>query len=336
MTTFDTMMEMQVSPSESHADLTASPLDDAQLHNAMRQPLASVESLLAQATVSPAAAADLAYRCIHAAETPQAQTDANAVIALLARVADICAGTLGESHPAAGALRCRLGDLLLAEQQAEQARQQYEIVLAAHRPSILGDSAIIARALSGLGDALRAERKYVAALMCLQRALRRQSELHGAHPATAQTHTRLGALWFEQGRHTQARFHFQEALAIREATLGPRDPATAQSLHNLGVTLSALGDLRSARVCLAQALAIREDRLGRAHLTTAQSLEALSRVLADLGDDESAQYCRERAAALYRAQEGYQQTVRATAAAADRQPQRRGGARWMNLFRRNV
>lgn len=332
--TTDTMTEPPGATPDSHAALMALSSHDAPPHDALlRTPL---ETLLAPASTSPAAAAELAYRCLHTADTPQAQADPEATIALLARVADICAETLGESHPATGALRCRLGDLLLAEQQAEEARQQYEVVLAAHRPSVLGDSAIIARALSGLGDALRVERKYTAALMCLQRALRRQSDLHGAHPATAQTHTRLGALWFEQGRYAQARFHFQEALAIRETTLGPRDPATAQSLHNLGVTLAALGDLRSARVCLAQALAIREDRLGRAHLATAQSLEALSRVLADLGDDESAQYCRERAAALYRAQAGSQRMVRAAVAAVERQPQRRGGARWMSLFRRNV
>jgi tetratricopeptide (TPR) repeat protein len=180
---------------------------------------------------------------------------------------------------------------------------------------------------------LRTERKYVAALTCLQRALRRQSEALGVHPATAQTHTRLGALWFEQQRYTTARFHFQEALAIREATLGPRDPATAQSLHNLGVTLAALGDLWSARVCLAQALAIREDRLGRTHLATAQSLEALSRVLADLGDDESAQYCLERAAALYRQRSGDGHPASA-AVAVQVSHWRCGGARWMNLLRR--
>jgi len=237
----------------------------------------SVKSLLALAAASPAAAAEVAQQCVHAVDAVQLSADPDAAIEFLVQVTDVCAGTLGETHPATGALRCRLGDLLLAERCLEQARQQYEIVLAAHRPNVLGDSDVIARALSGLGDVLRTERKYVAALMCLQRALRRQSETHSVHPATAQTHTRLGALWFEQQRYTTARFHFQEALAIREATLGPRDPAVAQSLHNLGVTLAALGDLRSARVCLAQALAIREDRLGRTHLATAQSLEALSR-----------------------------------------------------------
>ncbi len=330
----DTMTEMPVVMSDRHAALMTSPSDEAPQHEAML--LASCEPLLSQASTSPEAAADLAYRCLRATEMSQAQANPNATTALLWRVTDVCSGTLGEAHPAIGALRCHLGDLLLAERRVEEARQQYELVLAAHRPSVLGDSAIIARALSGLGDALRAERKYTAALMCLQRALRRQSELHNAHPATAQTHTRLGALWFEQGRYTQARFHFQEALAIREATLGPRDPATAQSLHNLGVTLAALGDLRSARVCLAQALAIREDRLGREHLVTAQSLDALSRVLADLGDEESAQYCRERAAALYRTQAANRRTDRETATTGERQSQRRGGARWMDLFRRDV
>jgi tetratricopeptide (TPR) repeat protein len=293
----------------------------------------SIESLLTLAAASPTAAAELAQQCVHAVDAVQLSADPDAAIEFLVQVTDVCAGTLGETHPATGALRCRLGDLLLAERCLEQARQQYEIVLAAHRPNVLGDSDVIARALSGLGDVLRTERKYVAALMCLQRALRRQSETHSVHPATAQTHTRLGALWFEQQRYATARFHFQEALAIREATLGPRDPAVAQSLHNLGVTLAALGDLRSARVCLAQALAIREDRLGRTHLATAQSLEALSRVLADLGDDESAQYCLERAAALYREHSGDRRPVSATVAVQVNRRQR-GGARWMNLLRR--
>lgn len=332
--TIDTITEMPHSTPDDHAGAVAPSDDEVQPQNTVI--CAPLETLLAQAAESPTVAEELAYRCLRLADTPQAQAVPDTTIVLLMRVADICAGTLSEAHPGVGALRCSLGDLLLATRQIEAARQQYEMVLAAHRSNVFGDSAIIACALSGLGDALRAERKYIAALMCLQRALRRQSELHGAHPATAQTHTRLGALWFEQGRYTQARFHFQEALAIREATLGPRDPATAQSLHNLGVTLAALGDLRSARVCLAQALAIREDRLGRAHLATAHSLAALSRVLADLGDDESAQYCRERAAALYRAQGGDQRTRGAAEAMVERQPQQRGGARWMNRFRRNV
>ncbi|MGQ9548663.1 MAG: tetratricopeptide repeat protein [Roseiflexus sp.] len=293
----------------------------------------AIESLLTLAATSPSAAAEAAQRCIHAVDTGQLSADPDAAIELLGRMVEICAVTPGETHAATGALRCRLGDLLLAEQRTEQARQQYEIVLAAHRTSVLGDSDVIACALSGLGEALRTERRYIAALMCLQRALRRQSEAHGAHPATAQTHTRLGALWFEQQCYTTARFHFQEALAIREATQGPRDPATAQSLHNLGVTLAALGDLRSARVCLAQALAIREDRLGRTHLATAQSLEALSRVLVELGDDESAQYCLERAAALYREQSGKHYPI-GTTVAAQLNRRQRGGARWMNLLRR--
>jgi hypothetical protein len=132
----------------------------------------SVKSLLALAAASPAAAAEVAQQCVHAVDAVQLSADPDAAIEFLVQVTDVCAGTLGETHPATGALRCRLGDLLLAERCPEQARQQYEIVLAAHRPNVLGDSDVIARALSGLGDVLRTERKYVAALMCLQRALR--------------------------------------------------------------------------------------------------------------------------------------------------------------------
>lgn len=190
--TTDTMTEMPISMPDSHADLIASLSDDVQPHNAAM--IAPLEALLARAAALPEAAADLAYRCISVAETSQAPTNPDTIIALLARAANVCAGTLGKSHPAAGALRCQLGDLLLRERRAEEARQHYEIVLAAHRPSVLGDSALIARALSGLGDALRVERKYTAALICLQRALRRQSELHGASCDSANSHPPWRAL----------------------------------------------------------------------------------------------------------------------------------------------
>lgn len=296
---------------------------------------AVIDQALAQAAGSPMAAETLALRCLHVVGAGPARADSATMAALLARVAEACALQLGETNPAMTALRCRLGDAWHAEGDFARARQQYDIVLTAHRASATGDNDAIAWALSGMGDVLRAERRYPAALMYLQRALRRQSEIHGAHPATARTHTRLGALWFDQGQYAEARTHFQESLTMREATLGPRDPATAQSLHNLGLTLAALGDLRSARVCLAQALAIREDRLGREHLATAQSLDILSQVLAGLGDHESAQYCLERAAALYRERLGEQHPA-SSAAAGRLQERRRGGARWMRMFRRNA
>lgn len=331
----DAMTELPVSMLNSHIDVATSHSGDAPVDDVLDQTSDPLEPLLEQARISPEVAADLACRCAYEDELFGVQTDPAAIIALISRIVEVCSETLGETHSAIGALRCRLGDLLLAERQVSRARQQYEIVLAAHRSSVFGDNEIIARALSGLGDTLRAEGNYTAALLYLQRALRRQSELSGTHPATAHTHTRLGALWFEQGCYIQARFHFQEALAIYEATAGSRDPATAQSLHNLGVTLAALGDLRSARVCLAQALAIREDCLGRSHLATAQSLDALSRVLAALGDDESAQYCLERAAALYRAHADAQRPVSETATVQQHR-RRRGGAHWMSLFRRKI
>ncbi len=294
-----------------------------------------IDEALAQAASSPAAAEMLAISCLRSVGAGPARADAATVAALLMRVAGACAMQLGETNPVMTALRCRLGDVWHAEGDLARARQQYELVLAAHRTSVTGDNDAIAWALSGMGDVLRAERRYPAALMHLQRALRRQSELHGVHPATARTHTRLGALWFDQGQYAEARTHFQESLTMREATLGPRDPATAQSLHNLGLTLAALGDLRSARVCLSQALAIREDRLGREHLATAQSLDVLSRVLAGLGDHESAQYCLERAAALYRERLGEQHPA-SSAAATRLRENRRGGARWKGMFRRDA
>lgn len=295
---------------------------------------ALVDQALARAVTSPAAAEAIAHACLRTTEADLANLHPGEAAALLARVIDVCVRSLGDIHPATTALRCRLGDVLHAEGELAQARQQYDAVLAVHRANAHGDSDAIAWALSGMGDILRAERQYSTALMYLRRALRRQLDTLGAHPATARTHTRLGALWFDQGRYTEARAHFEQALTIREEALGPRDPGTAQSLHNLGLTLAALGDARSARVCLAQALAIREDRLGREHLATAHSLEALSRVLTELGDEESAQYCLERAVALYNARLGEQHPV--SSAAAMRLRENRRGARWKGMFRRGA
>src|SRR5690348_18405341 len=66
----------------------------------------------------------------------------------------------------------------------------------------------------------------------------------------------------ERGDYAAARAAFAEALAIREAALGPAHPDTAESLNELAVALTDLGEYPAARPLLERAVSIREQALG--------------------------------------------------------------------------
>jgi tetratricopeptide (TPR) repeat protein len=100
------------------------------------------------------------------------------------------------------------------------------------------------------------------------------------------------------GAYAQARPLHEQALAIREKTLGPEHPLTATSLNNLALVLKDEGDLAAARPLYERALAIDEKALGPEHPDTAIDLANLGFLLRDQGDLAAARPLLERALAI--------------------------------------
>ncbi|HYE93381.1 MAG TPA: CHAT domain-containing tetratricopeptide repeat protein, partial [Terriglobales bacterium] len=87
----------------------------------------------------------------------------------------------------------------------------------------------------------------------------------------------------------------REALALREAVLGPDHRDVAQSAYTLGSLLRDAGDFRAGLASHRRALAIRERELGPDHLLTAQSLNAVGFLMHVLGDSSVGRQLLERA-----------------------------------------
>jgi tetratricopeptide (TPR) repeat protein len=105
---------------------------------------------------------------------------------------------------------------------------------------------------------------------------------------------RHGAL----GDYAQARLLFEQAMAIRETTLGPEHALTAASLNNLGFLTQAQGDLAAARPLFERALAIDEANFGPIDPDVAIDLNNLGFLLRDLGDLAGARMLHKRALAI--------------------------------------
>jgi tetratricopeptide (TPR) repeat protein len=102
----------------------------------------------------------------------------------------------------------------------------------------------------------------------------------------------------ERGDYSAARAAFAQALAIREAALGPAHPDTAESLNELAVALTDLGEYPTARPLFERAVSIRGQALGARHPAVASSLNGLALVLLHQGDAAEAQLLLERALAI--------------------------------------
>ncbi|HEX8682946.1 MAG TPA: tetratricopeptide repeat protein [Ardenticatenaceae bacterium] len=102
------------------------------------------------------------------------------------------------------------------------------------------------------------------------------------------------------GDSVRGRTYIEQAVAIREAILGPRHPSTAAALDTLGIVLQALGEYPAARTRFEQALAIREQTLGGDHYETVQSLNNLGLLLQRQGEYRAAQQYLERAIKIWK------------------------------------
>ena len=99
----------------------------------------------------------------------------------------------------------------------------------------------------------------------------------------------------DNGEYAKAILIHEQALAIREKTLGEKHPDTAASLNNLGSIFYDMQEYAKARQLHERALAIRLKSSGLQHLDTASSLCNLALVYSAMGDDAKALPLCERA-----------------------------------------
>ena len=86
---------------------------------------------------------------------------------------------------------------------------------------------------------------------------------------------RAGSFLYFHGFHSQSQALHQQALAIREKTLGPEHPGVAESFNALAMLARNQGDYKQAEALHQQALTIREKVLGPEHPETLESLNNL-------------------------------------------------------------
>ncbi|MDZ8224364.1 tetratricopeptide repeat protein, partial [Nostoc sp. ChiVER01] len=103
----------------------------------------------------------------------------------------------------------------------------------------------------------------------------RKRLLGDEHPSVASSLNDLAALYYSQGRYTDAEPLLIQALAMRKRLLGDEHPSVASSLNNLAALYYSQG-----RYSDAEPLAIAEQRVGANHpntITIRNNLEDLRR-----------------------------------------------------------
>jgi tetratricopeptide (TPR) repeat protein len=90
----------------------------------------------------------------------------------------------------------------------------------------------------------------------------------------------------------------EEALEMRERTMGPDHPVVALALHNLGFLLARNGQRERARALFERAIAIRTSTFGEDHVLNAESLGNLGKIAIEEGKLDEASVLLDRAIAI--------------------------------------
>lgn len=109
---------------------------------------------------------------------------------------------------------------------------------------------------------------------------------------------RVGYYLWDRSQYTEAEPFLQNALAIREKSLGLEDPEVAQTLNLLGVIYSDTDKYTQAESLLQRALAIREKTLDPEDPKVAESLHDLSLIYLALGKVLQAKSLMQRAVTI--------------------------------------
>jgi tetratricopeptide (TPR) repeat protein len=109
----------------------------------------------------------------------------------------------------------------------------------------------------------------------------------------------LGNVDLDRARYEASLEHYQRALAIYEAQLGPSHPSVAIEIGNIALTHHARGDYGKALEFHARALALQEAAFGPDHPSVALTLSNASAALFRLGRYEEARDHASRALASF-------------------------------------
>jgi len=133
----------------------------------------------------------------------------------------------------------------------------------------------------------------------LQRALELREAAGRDTVEVAQVLNRLGGLAAGSGDNELARGHYQRALAIVQAQLGPAHPSTAITRANLCYLDALAGKLAEARACQEGVLATLEASLGADHAQVAWALNEVALSQREQGELDGAAARFERALAIW-------------------------------------
>jgi tetratricopeptide (TPR) repeat protein len=180
------------------------------------------------------------------------------------------------------------GDKPRAVALLKEALQQTEVGKGADHPETALRHYTLSQALREVGQAEQALTHARAAVDIRKAAL-------GEHPDVADSMDAVGMCLISLGRHEEARETFEEALAMKQALLGPEDPLLSYSYDGIGQALLAAGRPAEAVAPLEKALHF-EDIEPEA---LAESGFALARALWESGKEraralEVAEKARER------------------------------------------
>jgi len=103
----------------------------------------------------------------------------------------------------------------------------------------------------------------------------------------------------ETGAYSEAKQLLEQAVAIREAALGPEHPQVAYSLDSLAAAHYGAGAYDEAKALYERSIAIREAALGPRHPQVAYGLNSLAAVHYGAGDYDEAKRLYEQALAIW-------------------------------------
>lgn len=98
----------------------------------------------------------------------------------------------------------------------------------------------------------------------------------------------IGTIYFNLSLFDRAAPHFEQALTLRQAALGPWHPESLDSLANLGHLRLRQGRIDEAEHLLREALALRREVLGTEHEKTLETMNNLAQTLRSRGQPEEA------------------------------------------------
>jgi len=139
--------------------------------------------------------------------------------------------------------------------------------------------AVVAQALTGLGESMSERDASGEAESLLRKALAVNIKLHGErHADTARTLETLGRVMYFLGRYQEAEPLFERALGIQQTLSGPRSANVALDLNSLGSLYFQVGRYDAAVDAWSKALPIYRDVFGPQHRNVANVLNNVGRV----------------------------------------------------------